>query len=100
MRYQGCAALTEKHPEEARVLRNKLEIHYAPKHGSWLNMAEIEINMVVNHGLSKRIPTIEQMKKEVTAWNKARNVTVNKSIGGFQQIMSILNLNGFILANS
>jgi hypothetical protein len=65
-------------PEEARQLREKLEIHYTPKHGSWLNMAEIEINVLVNHGLSKRIPTIQQMKKEVSAWNKSRNLRANK----------------------
>jgi transposase len=65
-------------PEEAKRLRDKLEIHYTPKHGSWLNMAEIEINVLVNHGLSKRIPTIQQMKKEVKAWNKARNKTASK----------------------
>jgi transposase len=60
-------------PDEARRIRDKLEIHYTPKHGSWLNMAEIEINILVNHGLSKRIPDMEQMKKEVRAWNSARN---------------------------
>jgi transposase len=65
-------------PEEARMLRDKLEIHYTPKHGSWLNMAEIEINVLVNHGLSKRVPTMQQMKKEVAAWNKTRNKTANK----------------------
>jgi len=65
-------------PEEARQLRNKLEIHYTPKHGSWLNMAEIENNVLINHGLSKRVPTIEQMREEVAAWNKARNLTANK----------------------
>jgi len=64
--------------EEARQIRDKLEIHYTPKHGSWLNMAEIEINVLVNHGLSKRVPTVEQMKKEVKAWNKARNKTAKK----------------------
>ena len=65
-------------PEEAKRYRDKLEIHYTPRHGSWLNMAEIEINVLVNHGLSKRVPTIEQMKKEVIAWNKARNKTAKK----------------------
>jgi len=65
-------------PEEAKRLRDKLEIHYTPKHGSWLNMAEIEINVLVNHGLSKRVATIQQMKKEVKAWNKARNKTTSK----------------------
>ena len=65
-------------PEEARMLRDKLEIHYTPKHGSWLNMAEIEINVLVNHGLSKRVPTIKQMIKEVKAWCKLRNKTADK----------------------
>jgi len=65
-------------PEEARYYRNKLEIHYTPKHGSWLNMAEIEINVLVNHGLSKRVPTIERMRKEVAAWNKLRNKEADK----------------------
>jgi hypothetical protein len=65
-------------PEEARYYRNILEIHLTPKHGSWLNMAEIEINVLVNHGLSKRIPCIQQMRKEVAAWNKARNQSASK----------------------
>ena len=65
-------------PEEARQLRDKLEIHYTPKHGSWLNMAEIEINVLINHGLSKRVPTMEQMGKEVAMWNKARNKNAHK----------------------
>ena len=65
-------------PEEAKRYCNRLELHYTPKHGSWLNMAEIEINVLVNHGLPKRVPTIEQMKKEVSAWNKSRNKTANK----------------------
>ena len=60
-------------PEEANRISNRLEIHYTPKHGSWLNMAEIELSVINNHGLSDRIPTIEQMKKETAAWNLRRN---------------------------
>jgi len=60
-------------PEEAKMLRDKLEIHFTPKHGSWLNMAEIEINVLVNHGLKKRVPTLKEMKKQVTVWFKERN---------------------------
>ena len=60
-------------PEEAKRYRDILEIHYTPKHGSWLNMAEIEINILTNHGLSQRVATLEQMKKEVKAWSKTRN---------------------------
>jgi hypothetical protein len=65
-------------PDEARRLREKLEIHYTPKHGSWLNMAEIEINVLVNHGLSKRVPTMKRMIKEIAAWNKSRNKSARK----------------------
>ena len=65
-------------PQEAKRIRDKLEIHYTPKHGSWLNMAEIEINVLVNHGLSKRVATLGQMKQEVEAWNIARNKQAKK----------------------
>jgi sensor domain CHASE-containing protein len=41
-------------------------------------MAEIEIHVLVNHGLSKRVPAMEQMKQEVKAWNRMRNKTANK----------------------
>ena len=65
-------------PNEAKQLRDKLEIHYTPKHGSWLNTAEIENNVLINHGLSKRIPTMEQTKKEVGAWTEGRNQNASK----------------------
>jgi transposase len=65
-------------PEEALRIKNKLEIHYTPKHGSWLNMAEIEINVLNNHGLSKRIPALEQMREEAEAWATERNTTCRK----------------------
>ncbi|MDR3341185.1 MAG: transposase [Treponema sp.] len=45
-------------PEEMKRIRDRLEIHHTPKHGSWLNMAEIELSVLNNHGLSARIPTI------------------------------------------
>jgi hypothetical protein len=62
-----------------RRILNKLEIHYTLKHGNWPNMAEIEINiLVVNHGLSGRIPSLDQMKKEVKAWAENRNKHTNK----------------------
>ncbi|MDR3342529.1 MAG: transposase, partial [Treponema sp.] len=60
-------------PEEAKRIRDRLEIHHTPKQGSWLNMAEIELSVLNNHGLSDRIPTIEQMRQEVRAWNQIRN---------------------------
>jgi hypothetical protein len=65
-------------PVEAKRIRDKLEIHYTPKQGSWLNMAEIEIHVLVNHGLSKRMSRLRQMEQEVKVWNTARNKAVNK----------------------
>ncbi len=67
-------------PEEARRIAEKLEIHYTPKHGSWLNMAEIEIGVMAKQCLSRYIPSMEQMEKEATTWASNRNLaggTVN-----------------------
>ena len=62
-------------PEEARRLAEKIELHYTPKHGSWLNMAEIEIGVLSRQCLSQYIPTEEKMRREVTAWEQKRNQT-------------------------
>ena len=60
-------------PVEARRLARRLEIHYTPKHGSWLNGAEIELSALNSQCLHRRIPTIELMRKEVAAWELDRN---------------------------
>ena len=60
-------------PAEAHRLAEKLEIHYTPKHGSWLNMAEIEIGVLSRQCLSAHIPTKGQMVSEVAAWEQRRN---------------------------
>ena len=60
-------------PEEARGLARRLEIHYTPKHGSWLNVAEIELSALNSQCLNRRIPDIELMRKEVVAWELDRN---------------------------
>lgn len=60
-------------PEEARRLADRLEIHYTPKHGSWLNMAEIELSVLKRQCLAGRIDNINKMRTEVTAWNRNRN---------------------------
>jgi hypothetical protein len=60
-------------PEEARRLARRLEIHYTPKHGSWLNVAEIELSALSIQCLNRRIPDIELMRKEVAAWERDRN---------------------------
>jgi len=60
-------------PEEARRILNKLDFHYTPKHGSWLNMAEIEISVLSHQCLDRRIPNAIILKQEVVAWEKERN---------------------------
>ena len=60
-------------PEEARRLARRLEIHYTPKHGSWLNVAEIELSALSGQCLNRRIPNMELMRKEVAAWERDRN---------------------------
>ena len=62
-------------PAEARRLAEKLEIHYTPKHGSWLNMAEIEIGVLSRQCLSRYIASKEQMISEVGVWQQQRNYT-------------------------
>ena len=60
-------------PAEARRIWDRLEIHYTPKHGSWLNMAEIELSVLNHHGLSERIDSSEKMRAEIDVWQNQRN---------------------------
>ena len=60
-------------PEEAWRLADRLEIHYTPKHGSWLNISEIELSVLKRQCLAGRIDSIEKMRAEVSAWNTDRN---------------------------
>ena len=60
-------------PAEARRLAERLEIHYTPKHGSWLNIAEIELSALNGQCLSRRIPDLATMRREVSAWQQHRN---------------------------
>ena len=60
-------------PSEARRLAERFEIHYTPKHGSWLNMAETEIGVMSRQCLKQRIPTKEEMAYQVKAWTSTRN---------------------------
>ena len=60
-------------PVEARRLAERFEIHYTPKHGSWLNMAEIEIGVMSKQCLNRRIPSEEDMARQVKAWTCTRN---------------------------
>lgn len=68
------ASLYEAFPaQEARRLAQKLEIHYTPKHGSWLNIAEIELSAMTRQCLNRRIPDRATLTSEVAAWEQERN---------------------------
>jgi hypothetical protein len=60
-------------PDEAGRLVERLEVHHTPKHGSWLNMAEIELSVLKGQCLDRRIADLETMQTEVAAWNRNRN---------------------------
>ena len=60
-------------PAEARRIAERLEIHYTPKHGSWLNMAEIELGVLARQCLSRRIPDQDALRRETRTWQDQRN---------------------------
>jgi hypothetical protein len=60
-------------PAEARRIARKLEFHYTPKHGSWLKMAAIELGVLQQQCLDRRLPDEETLKHEIAAWEKQRN---------------------------
>lgn len=60
-------------PAEARRILERLEIHYTPKHGSWLNMAEIELSVLTRQCLRRRIPDKKSLAREIAAWEQRRN---------------------------
>jgi len=60
-------------PEEARRILDRLELHHTPKHGSWLNMAEIELSVLARQCLDRRIPDRELLRREIAAWEAPRN---------------------------
>lgn len=65
-------------PEEAHRLRERFEFHHTPKHGSWLNVAEIEFSILSRQCLDRRIPDQQTLVREVSAWNTARNNQMGK----------------------
>lgn len=60
-------------PVEAKRILDKIELHYTPKHGSWLNMAEIELSVLARVCLDRRIPDQTTLSQEVSAWEERRN---------------------------
>src|SRR5215216_1006129 len=72
----GLGSLYEAFPaEEARRLSRKLELHYTPKHGSWLNIAEIELSVLSSQCLDRRIPQQTELAQEVAQWTRDRNAS-------------------------
>ena len=71
--HTGASLYKAFEPKEARRILEKLEIHYTPKHGSWLNMTEIELNILSRQCMDRRIPDQETLKKEISAWQEKRN---------------------------
>ncbi len=73
------ASLYKKYPAEvARRILRRLEIHYTPKHGSWLDIAEIELNVMTRQCLARRIGDLVTLREELLAWERERNVSAAK----------------------
>ena len=79
------ASLYKKYPPaEARRIIRRLEIHYTPKHGSWLNMAEIELNVMTRQCLIRRIDSLDKLRQELSVWEANRNTSVAKILWHFK----------------
>lgn len=71
--HTGASLYEAFEPQEARRLLDRLEIHYTPKHGSWLNIAEIELRILNGQCLKRRIPDKGTLSSEVAVWQEKRN---------------------------
>ncbi len=71
--HAGSSLYETFQPAEARRLIERLEMHFTPKHGSWLNIAEIELRILINQCLNRRIPDKQTLEHEVNQWQKQRN---------------------------
>jgi len=60
-------------PDQAKALWDRFEFVYTPKHGSWLNVAEIELNVLISQCLDRRIGSMEELREEVAAWQARRD---------------------------
>ena len=65
-------------PDEARRIAKRLEVHFTPKHGSWLNIAEIELNVMTRQCLKRRIDNVSKLKSELVCWEETRNTSSSK----------------------
>ena len=76
--HTGASLYEVFQPSEARRLLDRIQIHYTPKHGSWLNMAEIELSVLTRQCLDRRIPDKATLASEVAAWQHRRNIAQAK----------------------
>jgi hypothetical protein len=70
-------------PQEARRIAQKIEWHYTPEHGSWLNVAEVELSVLQRQCLSRRVEDAASLEREVLAWQEARNASEAKIVWQF-----------------
>ena len=82
--HAGASLYKTFKPQEARRILDKLDFHYTPKHGSWLNMAEIEFSILGRECLDRRIPDKPALINEVNAWTEKRNSKGSKIIWRFK----------------
>jgi transposase len=82
--HTGASLYKTFDPQEARRILDKLDFHYTPKHGSWLNMAEIEFSILGRECLDRRIPDKPALINEVNAWTEERNSKGSKIIWRFK----------------
>ncbi len=71
--HTGAALYELLEPAHARKILEKIEFHYTPKHGSWLNMAEIELSHLFRQCLNRRLENMDEVESEVKAWVEHRN---------------------------
>jgi len=76
--HNGASLYEAFSPEEAHRLLSRLEFHYTPKHGSWLNVAELELSVLSRQCLNRRIPNLNKLEQETQAWQQERNNTQSK----------------------
>ena len=88
----GASLYKTFNPKEARRILDKLDFHYTPKHGSWLNMAEIEFSILGRECLDRRIPDKTALINEVNAWTEERNSKKSKIIWRFKNENARINL--------
>lgn len=70
----GPGSLYERFPpDQAKALWDRFEFVYTPKHGSWLNVAEIELNVMIRQCLSRRIDSMNEIQREILAWQNHRD---------------------------